>query len=129
MFVAKRRNRGNIRKKTAEDEQTGQDDLVLAPKRQARSRQEGDAGQGAEHRPFAFDSNNALQQQSDGGATRALETETATDRDGRSVGEPGGSRRLFFMNGACDVWSRGLTIGGLGNEVVRAFCAFSTVRA
>lgn len=83
VFVAKRRNRGNIRKKTADEEQTGQDDLVLAPKRQARSRPEGDAGQGAEHRPFAFDSNNALQQQSDGGATRALETETATDRDGR----------------------------------------------
>lgn len=92
IVFAKRRNRGNIRKKPTseaggEGEEAGEG---LAPliKRPARTQApaQGTEQPASDGRPFAFESSNTLQQSQDGGATRNLETETAHDRDARLVG-------------------------------------------
>lgn len=83
VVFSKRSNRGNIRKKPTYDD-GGEEVLLLSAKRQARSSQTtAQNEEGAKLKPFAFESSNTLQQHTDGGATRALETETAHDRDGR----------------------------------------------
>lgn len=84
----KRRNRGSIRKKPSEEGRDEAPNTAVPVKRPNRgavaSSRKGEGEDKAQ--PFVFESSNAIQQAGDGGATRALETETAHDRDARCVG-------------------------------------------
>lgn len=92
-FAKPRRNRGNIRKRPAADEvedtQTLDDDTEVVRKAKAQksaplafsTKQGSDKGSVK----LLYESDRVLQQASDQGATRMLETETETDRDARWV--------------------------------------------
>lgn len=96
-FTKRSRNRGNIRKRqqdeagpsdAAEDDASAETDVIRRaklPKADAplafTTRKAGD-GRAAQ---FQFESSRTLQQTTDQGATAALETETAFDRDARCV--------------------------------------------
>jgi RING finger protein 113A len=89
--VSKRKNRGNLRKRAAadsDDDNAGDAGGVARPAQRAReaplaftTRRE-DRAEG-----FKFESSGTVTVHNDSGATRALETETAHDRDNRAVRE------------------------------------------
>ena len=83
--VFQRKARGNIRKRAAEDadgEATAP--VVKAPKTAAAAVSfTTKRGDGSKLTPFTFEGDRTVQQQTDQGLTKTLETETAFDRDAR----------------------------------------------
>ena len=86
--VFQRKARGNIRKRPAEDS----DEAAAAPVIKAAKFSAAAApavnfstkrGEDSKLAPFVFESDRTLQQQTDQGLTKTLETETAFDRDAR----------------------------------------------
>ena len=88
---AKRKNRGNIRKRPQEDdsetaaEESSEPGFVRVTKAQKAAPLAFSTKQEGSRRPvtFAYDSSATLQQATDDGATKTLETETEFDRDAR----------------------------------------------
>lgn len=85
----KKKNRGNLRKRPRDDDEA--DDTVsaavstakLKPTKAATATFTTKKAEDEKLQTFKFTSNKLLQQQTDQGATRSLETETQTDRDAR----------------------------------------------
>lgn len=90
MAFAKRKNRGNFRKRAAEEEEAAGDDGGGVVRKAQRTRDAPLAfSTKREDRQelFMFESSNTVQQQGDGGATRGNEQETEHDRDARALRE------------------------------------------
>ena len=91
-FSKARRNRGNIRKRNVEDEEDDDNELALEDlegMRKAKVQKQAPltftTKEDTSHQPvkLLYQSDGKLQQASDQGATRELETETAKDNDAR----------------------------------------------
>ena len=93
-MFSKPRNRGNVRKRGAESEKEqdeAETDVVRHAKQQKKnpmafSTKTETANQSAK---LLYESDRRIQQADDQGATRQVETETATDRDARCLPEQG----------------------------------------
>ena len=84
---ARRKNRGNIRKRGAEDdaEDTSETGVVKKAQKAKDAPLAFTTKKEDKFETFKFESSNLLQQSGDQGATRQLETETQHDRDARLV--------------------------------------------
>ena len=115
------RNRGNIRKRLAADEDPqstaveakGDDTSIMRPPKVPKAgamafttRHTGDDPL----RPFNFASSRTLQQTTDQGATATLETETAFDRDARWVGICDALRPRRPLAASVGCWSEALAM-------------------
>lgn len=89
---AKRRNRGNIRKRPAADDvDDDQQDEANAVVRKAQVQKDNPLAfttkKDDKFQTFKYESSRNIQQQTDMGATKEVETETQHDRDGRALRE------------------------------------------
>ncbi len=84
---SKKKNRGHIRKRTVDTDEPGDTtDVAVTKSKFSKAGAAAFTTKKAEDeklQTFKFESAKTLQQQTDQGATRSLETETQTDRDAR----------------------------------------------
>jgi hypothetical protein len=85
VFAKPRKQRGNMRKRAddQQDDGAGDDGAVVRKAQKQRAGMGFTTKREDKEEVFTYESSNAVQQAGDGGATRALETETDYDRDAR----------------------------------------------
>lgn len=105
----KRKNRGNLRKRAAADSDDDGGGGVARPTHRPREAPLAFTTRREDRtEAFKFESSGTVAVRDDGGATRALETETATDRDNRAVRERGLAADAE-ASGAADAVYTGMT--------------------
>jgi RING finger protein 113A len=129
--AAKRKSRGNLRKRQADSDEdagagagAGDGGVVRKAARQQGAPLAFSTKREDKAEVFKFESSNAVQVLGDGGATRALETETEYDRDNRALRE----RALRDAGAEAEAPAGGDPAGG-GGAVYRGMTGYKDYRA
>jgi RING finger protein 113A len=123
--AVKRKSRGNLRKRVADDsdDDGGGGGVVRKSANRAGAPLAFTTKREDKAEVFKFESSNAVQVHGDGGATRALETETEYDRDGRALRE-----KALRASAAAEQPAAGDEAGGAG-AVYRGMTGYNDFRS